>query len=162
MPSAVSVAEPNKATFDDALLLDADGKIYDRHIEDLFNTLFHGKELDVIFRNNFRQYSVLLIGPDAAIPDGVFDNVTEAQAWVSDNLCAVAFEPTQRPRDPELAHCRARAHFVGRVPTIRGRLPSAYAPTTLDAVLMCAVIVYRHVSTRFHRERMEPASKTKH
>lgn len=139
------------------LYLDGDGIIRDSHIENLFDDLFRGEPLDEIFRGNFAQYYGFITGDKSPIPDGVFGNVIQMQAWVTPRFGGLTITDAdpEALADPDLSHCTSRAVFSdsSRFP---GLLP-AYAPSRLNAGLLAVVCVYRDLAQKFNNERFKPA-----
>lgn len=149
--AAIEAVAAGAASFmTDHLYVDDAGAIRDSHVEDMFDDLFYGRPLDAIFRNNFVQYYSLLTGAAQSVPPAVFDNVTQMRAWVGTNFGRLEIgEPhaATLAANPDLTHCSHRATFGEPK---RFDVPPSYAPSELNAGLLCVVSVFRQLAKQFN------------
>jgi hypothetical protein len=136
------------------LFIDKEDNVRDRHIEDMWNRLYGGKPLDAIFRTNFSVYHKYLTMHGDDVPPAVFDNVSEAQAWVAARyglLHIRPFDPALFEYDEALAPMRYMARLRTRFAP--GINEHCYSSTELGAILLTVVNVFRSMASE-HLDQM--------
>jgi hypothetical protein len=143
------------------LYVDTNGELRDRHIEDMFRTLFNGDDLDDIFINNFECYfhamAVRRLNRSMEPGPEVYTRPDIARAWVTYNfgLLYVGRIPIDDPvlNNPTFEDChyeaRLRSHNVCST-----AVHYCYAPSELHATLLAVVNLYREMAREYHNEVM--------
>lgn len=128
-----------------------DKQYYDQHIEHLWEDCFYGRELDEIFRCNFRQYFPMLTGHVGEVPDAVFEDYGTAASWVARNFGLLAVrELAQPPAEALYSHCR----FEAKLRTPLTKPTPCRAPTALHAALLAVCNVFRELAREPINRRM--------
>jgi hypothetical protein len=146
------------------LYVDTSGQLRDRHIEDMFKTLFRGDDLDDIFINNFEAYFHAMCVeklPRNMVPGPeIYTRPDIARAWVTYNfgLLYVGRIPLDDAilNNPTFAEChyeaRLRSHNLCAT-----AVHYCYAPSELHATLLSVVNLYREIAREFHNDMLSRA-----
>lgn len=144
------------------IYIDTECNVRDRYIEEMFQILFRGEEIDEeVFQNNFSCYfdalAVRLLPRSMAVGPEIFGDYGLARAWVTYNfglihVAAVPFEDAIL-RNPTFEHCRFKAVLRTRLGSGLGM--ACYAPTELHATLLTVVNVFRELANQYHQELID-------